>query len=125
MTCKDCLYFKACEDVGEYMSDEYINRTSVNNDVRDLCYLFTDKADFVEVVRCKDCRHNKPTIYEGKHACIRQCAYKKPDDFCSYGERKQDIGLDKENDDDSEGIEGIEDKTPGNDSDGTDGSSCC
>lgn len=45
-------------------------------------------ANVEEVVRCKDCRFNKPTDYEGKSACIKQCVYKKPDDFCSYGERK-------------------------------------
>lgn len=44
-------------------------------------------ADVVEVVRCKDCRFNKTTDYEGKNACIKQSAYKNPDDFCSYGER--------------------------------------
>ena len=53
-------------------------------------------ADVVEVVRCKDCKHyrNHPnglcyahsepygTGYKGETICVE------PDDFCSYGERK-------------------------------------
>ena len=47
-------------------------------------------ADVVEVVRCKDCEY-KSIMSDGKTlACIRQCAYKKPTDFCSYGERRPD-----------------------------------
>ena len=53
-------------------------------------------AKAVEVVRCKDCNYYKPqhksahwhnvTLY-----CCRSAAVKvKPDDFCSYGERKDD-----------------------------------
>lgn len=40
-------------------------------------------VDAVEVVRCKDCKH------EFGGSCIL-CGFqkRKPDDFCSYGERK-------------------------------------
>ena len=78
MTCNDCIHQYCCKYDRFFGVDEVENK----------CNYFKNKADFVEVVRCKDCRHNKPTIYEGKHACIRQCAYKKPDDFCSYGEKR-------------------------------------
>ena len=45
-------------------------------------------AEVVEVVRCKDCRFVE-LMSDGKtYACIRQSAYKKPTDFCSYGERR-------------------------------------
>lgn len=52
-----------------------------------------DKApteDAVEVVRCKDCKHyeiHKPKVLEN---CERNgyIIPMKPDDFCSYGERK-------------------------------------
>ena len=48
----------------------------------------TPTADVVEVVRCKDCRFVN-LMSDGKTlACIRQTAYKKPTDFCSYGGRK-------------------------------------
>ena len=41
-------------------------------------------ADVVPVVRCKDCKH-----YDIGGSCII-CGFqsRKPDDFCSYGERK-------------------------------------
>ncbi len=39
-------------------------------------------ADVVEVVRCKDCRNR----YEKNWA---KCHGRKPDDFCSDGERKE------------------------------------
>lgn len=98
MTCKDCLYFKACADIGEYMTDEYIKWTSVNNDVRDLCYLFTDKADFVEVVRCKNCKHWRQS-HKGIMTTVGYChnddfpflcertPCTREDDYCSFGER--------------------------------------
>ena len=45
-------------------------------------------ADVVEVVRCKDCKFKK-TMSDGKTlACLKQSAYRKPTDFCSYSERK-------------------------------------
>ena len=42
-------------------------------------------ADVVPVVRCKDCKH-----YDIGGSCII-CGFqsRKPDDFCSYGERKE------------------------------------
>ena len=47
---------------------------------------YAPTADVVEVVRCKKCKYVK-RMSDGKTlACIRQSAYKKPDDFCSYGE---------------------------------------
>ena len=48
-------------------------------------------ADVVEVVRCKDCR----MFVDNKEAlvtyCTRECKSLtvNPDDFCSYGERKE------------------------------------
>ena len=48
-------------------------------------------VDAVEVVRCKDCKHyenHKLKVYEN---CVRNERYipMKPDDFCSYGERRE------------------------------------
>lgn len=41
--------------------------------------------DFVEVVRCKDCKH-----YDGKWLCaICGVSSRKPNDFCSYGKRRE------------------------------------
>ena len=50
-----------------------------------------EKADAVEVVRCKDCQHWRRNHIAGIPSGI--CIYgkprrMKPDDFCSYGERR-------------------------------------
>ena len=53
-------------------------------------------ADAVPVVRCKDCKHYKPqkksAHWEHRaYYCNRVVTIKvQPDDFCSYGERKDD-----------------------------------
>lgn len=47
-----------------------------------------------EIVRCKDCRHYIGCgIYDGKsvHACSYMRIMKLPYDFCSCGERKEDV----------------------------------
>lgn len=42
-------------------------------------------VDFVEVVRCKDCKHKNPLCSK----CMRDNLWHDEDDFCSYGERKE------------------------------------
>ena len=47
-------------------------------------------VDAVEVVRCRECKHCDPETHHCDHhmgtvAPLRR----KPDDFCSYGERKE------------------------------------
>lgn len=66
--------------------------------------LIDANADIVEVVRCKDCVHkscdNEWTDKDGKHHHFVQCVrhrfhlWHKPDDFCSYGERRCDNEVD-------------------------------
>ena len=52
------------------------------------------KVDAVEVVRCNDCKHYKPQKKSAHWSnstpyCCRCTTVKvKPDDFCSYGERR-------------------------------------
>ena len=52
----------------------------------------TDAADVVEVVRCKDCaKRNTPDCamwYRCKN-CDGQWSWETNNDFCSYGERKE------------------------------------
>lgn len=55
------------------------------------------EADVVEVVRCKDCKYLKPftSQYGAGQYCECPCSFggqgiKKPDDYCSYGERRDD-----------------------------------
>ena len=82
-TCKDCVHYDVCH----YHIDEETDMTITE------CGRFINKADFVEVVRCKDCKH--------KGNCAMQMAPPTRDyvleqnistynkvDFCSYGERK-------------------------------------
>ena len=49
------------------------------------------EADVVEVVRCKDCKSNPniKTLTKGILWCRKFRAEVHPNDFCSYGERKQ------------------------------------
>ena len=92
---------------------EYIEREAVNNiclkhynesfddiPAHEALYAVADDinkisaADVVEVVRCKDCR----MFVDNKSAlttyCTRECKNLnvKPDDFCSYGERRCEDG---------------------------------
>ena len=72
--CKDCIHYDACKDAYDGKWDDF--------DIYDLyCEHFKNKADFVEVVRCKDCRNRIERNWA-------KCAGRKPDDFCSDGIRK-------------------------------------
>ena len=47
-------------------------------------------VDAVEVVRCKDCKHCDPESNHCDHPMSTAAPLsRKPDDFCSYGERKE------------------------------------
>lgn len=49
------------------------------------------RADVVEVVRCKDCKHSDFIKSCSKYECRKGCEpLKYSNDFCSYGERKND-----------------------------------
>lgn len=46
--------------------------------------------DAVEVVRCRECNHCDPENYHCDHPMGTAAPLRrKPDDFCSYGERKE------------------------------------
>ena len=92
MTCKDCLHFKdVCEEHGLYFEDEYIKGVAFSEDIKDLCHGFKNKAGFVEVVRCKDCKYVHINSSSGLYHCKRRGYYSeevKPIGFCSYGKRR-------------------------------------
>ena len=52
------------------------------------------QGDAVEVVRCKDCKHG--TLCDNLQGAeyvdcvLDDCSVRKPSDYCSYGERKED-----------------------------------
>ena len=91
-TCKDCINFADCLN---YESTPYYGLDACCNNVEERCEDFKNKADYVEVVRCKNCKyltvHNSPTLYAYcKKEHIRFEPFQKDTrtHFCSYGERK-------------------------------------
>ena len=47
-------------------------------------------TDAVPVVRCRECKHCDPENYHCDHPMSTAAPLRrKPDDFCSYGERKE------------------------------------
>ena len=82
-TCKECIHYDVCyhiEHYGRHMETE------------ESCGGFKNKADFVEVVRCKDCKHGEksPTFqYYPKLTWCNKCERTHDDNwFCADGERK-------------------------------------
>ena len=48
-------------------------------------------VDAVEVIRCRECKHCDPENHHCDHPMSTSAPLsRKPDDFCSYGERKDD-----------------------------------
>ena len=48
------------------------------------------KTLVTELVRCKECkRWSYSDLIESHHRCERTMKLTKPDDYCSYGERKE------------------------------------
>ena len=90
VTCGDCIHADICKQLnGGWFSRENIA----------YCKAFKDRTNVVEVVRCKDCKHN---VANKEHDPLDITDYTDivcdywmndgnlPDDFCSYGERKDD-----------------------------------
>lgn len=96
MTCKDCIHYDKCMDNLYRQFPNYKGREIITDSV---CDFFKNKADFVEVVRCKDCKHltvdNSPTLYA---YCDRADLRFEPfgidtrKHYCGFGEPKNDKG---------------------------------
>lgn len=93
----DALYLQAKDEVGlSKLRDRVLMDESVN------CLSFGKEGikpvEFVKVVRCKDCKHlmiyNDGT-YDCKYLVERMFAEgelnNKPNDFCCWGERKDEV----------------------------------
>lgn len=90
MTCKDCFYYDVC--------NAHMN---INGIAMRLCAFFKNKADFVEVVRCKDCEYYKATGRLGEFdepmgVCKKDVNFWDDEprevlsvDFCSDGKKVQ------------------------------------
>lgn len=97
MTCNDCLHGELCVSRTD---TTFFNKTEYRDldNVEKFCDDFKNKADFVEVVRCKDCKHYQGVdddtyssyceLHTEKVGYCDEAVYMKPTDFCSYGERK-------------------------------------
>lgn len=77
--CKDCVHYGICEY--SPFSDKKIE-----------CKDFICKVDYVEVVKCKDCRYYNKEFKNFFGNC--KCEYigigVYPDSYCSHGERKSE-----------------------------------
>ena len=77
--CYDCIHTYPCK------YDRFFGVEEVENK----CQYFKNKADFVEVVRCKDCKY---WTTENDGYCAKFSALVLVENissaFCSYGERK-------------------------------------
>lgn len=50
-------------------------------------------VEYAPVVRCKDCKHRADATEKGNYLCNRKMlGLVRPDDFCSFGERKDGEG---------------------------------
>ena len=87
MTCKDCIYRAMC-----YKQEHYGYGYEYNEKP---CEMFKNKADVVEVVRCKDCAYYVPLgdayEYKGKKAmhCILRASCTGDNYYCADGMRKE------------------------------------
>lgn len=74
MTCDDCIRYPAC--IFHLIGHE-----------NEKCPNFLNKANLVEVVRCKDCKHLMFSDCYGE--CSRAyLGIVSPNDYCSNGERR-------------------------------------
>lgn len=71
---------------GDKEAEEYYEIMGIDD-----CVDEAPTVDAVEVVRCKDCKHWCNEIDEHTYECCTRAIVNrfKPDDFCSYGERKE------------------------------------
>ena len=84
MSCKDCIHYEICD----IMADQYgIPKISPSQ-----CGFYKNTADVVEVVRCRDCKYWGGVTYG--YVCrnfsgidAKSCT--EADDYCSYGERRE------------------------------------
>lgn len=86
MTCKDCIHEGLCmsrTDTTPFTKTEYRDLDNVEK----FCEDFKNKAEFVKVVFCKDCKYYSQIL--GCYRINKSLENRpvKPDDFCSYGER--------------------------------------
>ena len=81
MISKDCIHNEVCKYGENRMNGGYC--TGEN------CRHFKNKADFVEVVRCRNCKYWETKMDGFCRASYGLCEINNENqDFCSYGERR-------------------------------------
>ncbi len=88
--CEKCLYYEKCKAEMDEAPDDIFTFFPYNED----CPHFKNKADFVEVVRCKDCKFcERYSIYDDDYYCMAEHTQSlfspNKTDYCSYGEKKE------------------------------------
>ena len=79
-TCYDCIHYEICYKIEHYGRDLETNIP---------CKEFIGISDRIEIVRCKDCRYYETgKDYEPYCNHIIGLDDAKDNDFCSYGERR-------------------------------------
>lgn len=78
-SCKDCLHKKFCPHM--------------DNTEAERCKSYESRADYIKVVKCKDCEFRQPLGYENKGQpamwCIIQSRITGEDEYCNNGVRKE------------------------------------
>ena len=83
-TCKDCAHYEPCFSGGQSVWN------NIEQTKDDCCKHFKNNDDFVEIVRCKNCRMAEENLMiDGWYYCHNNGMSHKPNHFCSYGERKE------------------------------------
>ena len=86
-------YKYKCMNCNRYFNDIDFEKEPLQPVWKSKC--MNTKADMVEVVRCKDCKHYRiNTVYPGTNMIMKYCAKtgipeSNPDWFCACGERKE------------------------------------
>lgn len=97
--CKECLYYEVCADFRRNICETDQKRfEEYRINYNGICDNFKNKADFVEVVRCRDCKHK--VNYIGRVMCSKNayilygawCGLTATEEnhFCSYGEKRSE-----------------------------------
>lgn len=89
--CENCIHYEMCDWHEPMIPDNIITFFPHNED----CALFKNKADYVEVIRCKDCAKGRVKFIKNEKYIVCQLyryddkrQYKDEMEFCSSGARK-------------------------------------
>lgn len=80
----------------EALSADTVSREHHDMEIKELKHQIKDQTDMVSVVRCKDCRHAEHRkqmpnqVYCKRDKLSTFCAVHDDDDFCKYGERREE-----------------------------------